>query len=121
MTGTIHVCTGCTHPDRSKREAGPGGADLKIGLDAIVEEAGLARVLKVAGYPCLGNCDRRCRMSIAGHDRWSWLFGGIEPDAIPEGLMAFVRKWLAAPDGFLSKEERPPTIRRLLIGRVPPR
>lgn len=121
MTDTIHVCTGCTHPDRSKRETGPGGADLKIRLEAMVEEAGLSRTLKVAGYPCLGNCDRRCRISIGGRSRWSWLFGDIEPDATPAEFLAFVRRWLASPDGFLAKEDRPPSIRRLMIGRIPPR
>lgn len=121
MTDTIHVCTGCTHPDRSKRETGPGGADLKIRLGSMVEEAGLSRTLKIAGYSCLGNCDRRCRVSIGGRNRWSWLFGDIVPDAVPSELLDFIRRWLAAPDGFLPKEERPPAIRRLMIGRVPPR
>lgn len=121
MTNTIHVCTGCTHPDRDRRESGPGGADLKVRLESLVAEAGLAGALRVVPYPCLGNCDRRCRLSIGGPSRWSWLFGDIAPDAMPGELLEFVRRWLLSPDGFLAKEDRPPAIRRMMIGRVPPR
>jgi predicted metal-binding protein len=120
MTGTLHVCTGCTHPDRGRREDARAGATLLVRLQALVAQAGLDPALKVAPYPCLGNCDRRCRASIGGSRRWSWLFGDLDPDRLPSEMAAFLRRWLAAPDGFLAKEDRPAGMRPHLIGRVPP-
>jgi predicted metal-binding protein len=86
----------------------------------MVAEGGLADALAVKPYACIGNCERRCRMSVGGPGRWSWLLGGVVPENPPDGLAAFLRRWVDAEDGFLHKDARPAPVRKLLIGRVPP-
>jgi predicted metal-binding protein len=120
MIGTVHICTGCSHPDRDRRTTGPSGVDMVAAMRSLIGDAGLADTLGITAYPCLGNCDRNCRISVGGYGRWSWLLGDLAPDALPTGLAAFLTRWAKAPDGFLPKDDRPPQLRRHLIGRVPP-
>jgi len=87
---------------------------------AYIGEAGLSGSLDVKPYTCLGHCQRQCRISIGGIARWSWLLGDLVPQALPLHLDVFFRRWLAASDGFLSRSDRPMSLRKLLIGRVPP-
>jgi len=118
--GTVHVCTGCTHPDREKRGPVRAGETLLPMIVDLVREAGLAERLDVAGYSCIGQCGSRLRLSVGGPRRWSWLIGDLTTEALPEALRIFLARWVDAPDGFLPKDARPPALRRHLIGRVPP-
>lgn len=120
MIGTIHVCAGCQHPDRNRRTKEPAGRQMVPALRTLIGEAGLSESLEIDAYSCLGHCQRRCRISLGGGDRWSWLLGDLAPDTLPVELGAFLKRWIAAPDGFLHKDQRPESVRRLLIGRVPP-
>jgi predicted metal-binding protein len=76
--------------------------------------------LQAQGFACLGNCRRRCRMSVAAPGRWAWLIGDIAPGDHLAPLCAFLDAWLASPDGAVPKDRRPEALRRKLIGRVAP-
>ncbi|MDB5411825.1 MAG: hypothetical protein JWR10_160 [Rubritepida sp.] len=120
MTSLLHVCTPSTHPDRDKRGAVAAGEALALRLASeAAARPGLAG-LRVVAAPCLSNCPARCRVSLAAPDRWSWLVGGLDPDASMDDLLLFAENWLAAPDGFVARDGRPKSIRPLLLGRVPP-
>lgn len=120
MIGTIHVCVGCDHPDRAKRVEELAGVDLLRRIEALVREADLGDALQVKSYACVGNCESRCRMSVGGPGRWSWLFGDLVPEDLPAELATFFQRWVQAEDGFLLKDARPGKVRKHLIGRVPP-
>ncbi|WP_424813233.1 DUF1636 family protein [Roseococcus sp. YIM B11640] len=116
----LQVCAPCTHPDREKRGPVRAGELFAARLaQEVAARPGLAG-LRVVAAPCIGNCAARCRVSFAGQGRWSWLLGGLDPDASTDDLLEFARHWLAAPDGFVGKNDRPPPLRPLLLGRVPP-
>ena len=87
---------------------------------AYIGEAGLSGSLDIKAYACLGHCQRPCRISIGGTARWSWLLGDLVPEALPLHLDVFFQRWLAASNGFLSRADRPMSLRTLLIGSVPP-
>ncbi|MDB5380146.1 MAG: hypothetical protein JWR00_4592 [Rubritepida sp.] len=97
MSALLHVCAPCTHPGREKRGPVKAGKLFATRLAA-----------EVAARPELA--DLRV---VAGPGRWSWLIGGLDPDASTDDL-------LEAPDGFVGKDQRPKPIRPLLLGRVPP-
>lgn len=120
MEGTVHVCVGCDHPDRARRVEELAGVTLLRRVEAMMREAGLDDRLQVKTYACIGNCERRCRISVGGPGRWSWLFGNLAPEKLPDELATFLERWIEAPDGFLLKDARPAPIRKHLVGRVPP-
>lgn len=116
----LQVCAPCHHPDRAKRGTIPAGEAFATRLAAEVAHRPELAGLRVVAPPCIGHCAARCRVSFAGDRRWSWLIGGLDPDAATDDLLEFARRWLEAPDGFVAKEDRPKPIRPLLLGRVPP-
>jgi predicted metal-binding protein len=120
MSALLHVCAPCTHPDREKRGPVKAGELFASRLAAEVATRPELAELRVVAAPCIGNCAARCRLSFAGPGRWSWLIGGLDPDAPTDDLLEFARHWLEAPDGFVGKDDRPKPIRPLLLGRVPP-
>lgn len=120
MIGQLQVCAPCTHPDREKRGPVKAGELFAARLAGEVAARPELAGLRVVATPCIGNCAARCRVSLAGAGRWSWLIGGLDPDAPTGDLLDFAGHWLAAPDGFVGKDDRPKPLRPLLLGRVPP-
>lgn len=117
----LQVCVGCKDIDAAKRRRGEGGGPvLAQTLREISAELGVAAPPTVTEHPCLGRCTRRGRMSIAGTGRWSWLFEAIDPATDRQALTEFLRAWLESPDGFVAKEARPVSLRKRMLGRVPP-
>jgi len=119
-TAQLQVCAPCQHPDRGKRTGIPAGEAFAARLAAEAALRPELKGLRVVATPCIGHCAARCRASLAGTGRWSWLIGSLDPDAATTDLLDFAGHWLAAPDGFVAKEQRPRSIRPLLLGRVPP-
>ena len=121
MTLAVQVCESCKDPDPAKRQhATGGGRRLLHELNALASAGALPSQIVVRAYSCLGNCERRCRLSVAGEGRWSWVFGDLDPILDVEPLLEFLRRWRKSPDGFLPKEDRPEGLRTKLLGRVPP-
>nr|WP_314074799.1 DUF1636 family protein [uncultured Roseococcus sp.] len=120
LIGQLQVCAPCTHPDREKRGPVKAGELFATRLAGEVAARPELAGLRVVATPCIGNCAARCRVSLAGAGRWSWLIGGLDPDAPTDDLLDFTRHWLKAPDGFVGKDDRPKPLRPLLLGRVPP-
>ena len=117
----IHVCVTCRHPDLSRHRRGEGGgAAMPAALQGALDREGLADQFELRTYECLGSCSYRCRISIAGAGRWSWLFGKLSPNDDLTPLARFLRFWLSAPDGFVPKPDRPAALGAWLLGRVPP-
>ena len=117
----VHVCTNCQHPDyRSRRLGKAGGEALSEALKAALEEQRLGHTFKIELITCLGNCKKRCRISVAAPGRWSWLIGDLSPEDDFTDLMDFLRAWQRAENGLIPKEERSKWLLRHGIGRVPP-
>jgi predicted metal-binding protein len=123
MTVVLQVCAGCKDPDTDRPpSSSDGGPAMLAAITRFAEGYATSRAvaLAVRDYPCLGNCSRRCRLSIAGAARWAWLLGDLSPRQDLAPLGAFLDAWLAAPDGSVATELRPTALRPKLIGRVAP-
>jgi len=117
----VHVCTHCRHPDyKARRQGKPGGEALPEALKTALEEQGLDHIFKIEPITCLGNCKKRCRLSVVAPGRWSWLIGDLSPQDDFIELMDFLRAWQAAENGLIPKEERSKWLLRHGLGRVPP-
>ncbi len=117
----VHVCTNCQHPDyKARRLRKTGGKALPEVLKAALEEQGLDHIFKIELITCLGNCKKRCRISVAAPERWSWLIGNLSPEDDFIELMNFLRAWQGAENGLIPKEERSKWLLRHGLGRVPP-
>lgn len=117
----VHVCTNCKHPVyKSRRHGVIGGEALSHAVKTALVEHGLDGRVSVEEIPCLGNCKKRCRLSIAAPGRWSWLFGNIAPEDDLSEFIFVIREWLNIENGLIPKNERRKWLMRHTLGRVPP-
>lgn len=117
----VHVCTNCQHPDYKARRLGKvGGEAFPEILKTALEEQGLNRTFKIELITCLGNCKKRCRISVGAPGRWSWLIGDLSPEDDFTELMDFLQSWQGAENGLIPKAERSKWLLRHGLGRVPP-
>ena len=113
---TVLVCITCrasTDPDDAPRK-GPKlaeAAQRALGNTADVD------VLRVR---CLGNCSRGLSAAICREKAWTYVFGHLDADNDGPALIAGARLFAGSVDGLLPWRERPASLKRGLIARVPP-
>jgi predicted metal-binding protein len=69
---------------------------------------------------CLGNCSRGPSAAIRAKHSWTYVFGGLDPSHDGHSLIAGARMLLHAADGIMPWRDRPESLKRGLIARVPP-
>lgn len=117
----VQVCIECKHPSLIKRWSGVAGGSAL--LDAIVSKVsahGLDNTFEFRPVACLGNCKHRCRMSVVGQGRWTWIVGDIHPVRDGDDIVEFLQAWLKADKGLIPKLCRSPWLVEKSLGRVPP-
>lgn len=107
---TLIVCTTCRRPGAPE---GPRcGARLAARLSAMG--------VPVQEQECLATCDNGCAIAFAGAGRWTFLHGGLDPEADLEPIAAMARAHAAAPAGMVAWRDRPERLRRTILARIPP-
>ena len=113
----ISVCTSC----RSAQEgdaSSPGDA-LLAALWAAAPADG-APDIAVRPVQCLSVCKRPCTVALAGPDRYTYVFGDLDPATAAAPLLECARLFLQAEHGYLLWRERPEPLRRGILARIPP-
>lgn len=114
------VCTTC----RSAAPADPLGGDAegpRAGARLIAAlEGTLPTGVTLRAVECLSNCQRGCTIALRGPGRWSYVYGGLDPDTDPDTVREGAERYRDAPDGRVPWRERPQHFRKNCIARVPP-
>ena len=118
---TLHVCTSCRPPGapREPREHRPGFI-LYQQLRKAFEESPYRKQLKVVPAECLSLCPRPCGIALSKAGSWTYLFGDQKPDETTDEIVKCVAQYMETPDGFMARDQRPKSLRRSILGRVPP-
>ncbi len=119
--GTIRlmVCTTCRAPGGDPDAPRPG-ARLHATLEAAIAADPALAHLTVEPVECLSVCKRPCTVAISGPDRWTYVYGDLDPDTAAETLIGFAGQYRAAGDGIVTWRERPDIIRKGVVARIPP-
>ncbi len=107
----FHICMGCLPKGQSVEEQERALADMREIL---------ANRITVSTHPCLSGCQQRGRVSIGSAEKWSWMLGNVHLASDRDALVQFVERWLVHDDGMLKKAERPVSLRKKVLGRLPP-
>ncbi|WP_375465794.1 DUF1636 family protein [uncultured Methylobacterium sp.] len=115
----LYVCTAC----RIAGDAPDGpraGARL---LDALREAA--ARLPEPAGVriepvECLSVCKRPCTVAVASENRWTYVYGDLDPAESARIILDGVGRYAGTPDGIVPWRERPQEFRTGVVARIPP-
>ena len=118
---TISVCTRCRPRDWSEtanRER--PGALLACALQQSLTDADVPPPINLRRVRCMSQCLRPCVIAFSHRDRFTYLFGDLDPTRHVDDVLLAIRMWLSRSDGFMARKERPPSMRRGILGRIPP-
>ena len=110
----ISVCTSCRP---AEGEGSPGDVLL-----AALRDAGPARdgATVVRPVQCLSVCKRPCTVALSGPERYTYVFGDLDPATAAAPLLECARLFAETEHGFLLWRERPEALRRGILARIPP-
>ena len=116
----LSICTSC----RDGREAVDGSRGGTRLAQCVVSqlEVRTATELTLRGVQCMSQCKRPCIASLSGYNRFTYVFGDIDPENTEQvdALFELVVQFRIAPEGFLSRRDRPEAMRSNILGRLPP-
>jgi predicted metal-binding protein len=115
------ICTTCRSAVASA-EANPldetrPGALLYAALIAGTVPKGL----RIRAVECLSNCTRGCTVALrGGDDRWTYVYGNLDPAEHAEIVLDGAQRYQAAADGLVPWRERSQHFRKNCMARIPP-
>ena len=118
----LSFCMTCRDGREAVQRGVRGGARL---AQAFLSQSGTTRWhrgFELRGVQCMSQCKRSCIVSLSARGRFSYIFGDLDPAERGhiEALRDLMPLYLAAPEGFLPREERPEPLRARILGRLPP-
>ncbi len=123
MTGssvTIFVCVSCRRSLNGDESYDQPGEELVPTLRSRLKDAGAGDVT-VTPVECLAVCKRPCTIAVTAQEKWVYIIGDLDPtqhaDEVVEAALAYQR----SEDGIVPWKERPPTFRKGVVARLPPR
>ena len=73
------------------------------------------------GVECTSQCKRPCIVSLSAPQRFTYVFGDLDPEDPDhvEALFELAALYNDAPEGFLERAERPKPLRASILARLP--
>lgn len=116
MADTIlYVCTTC----RMEGDAPDGpraGARLFDALRTLPMPDGTT----IEPVECLSVCKRPCTVAVASENRWTYVYGDLDPAESARIILDGVGLYAATPDGIVPWKQRPQEFRKGVVARIPP-
>ena len=82
--------------------------------------AAAERGVALRGVNCMSQCKRPCAIALSGRDRFTYLFGDLDPTLHAIDVLTLAAAYAGAPDGFMRRNDRPPVVQAGILGRIPP-
>ncbi|MEO1457946.1 MAG: DUF1636 family protein, partial [Pseudomonadota bacterium] len=113
----LSICLRCRDGREDEHDGVRGGARL---AGAALRAGRGACGQAVRGVHCLSQCKRPCAIAVSGADRFTYLFGDLDPDADAAAVVARAQRYAESAHGFMARDARPLPMRAGVLGRVPP-
>ena len=98
-----------------------GGRRLALAVKTAFPDSAAARCgVALRGVNCMSLCKRPCAIALSGPDRFTYLFGDLDPTVHAGDVLAVAAAYADAKDGFLPRPARPEVLRAGILGRIPP-
>ena len=118
---TIHVCVTCREAGHDAEPmAERPGARLH---GALLKAAARRHSSPVAIRPveCLSVCKRPCTIGFSAPGKWTYVYGDFAPDEnSAELILDAAALYTAAPDGLIPWRQRPDSLKKGVVARIPP-
>ncbi|MEO1532663.1 MAG: DUF1636 domain-containing protein, partial [Pseudomonadota bacterium] len=114
---TLSICLRCRDGREDAEDCDRGGSRL---ADAVLLAGIAEHGVAVRGVHCLSQCKRACTVAVSGPDRFTYVFGDLDPSRDAAAVVAVVGLYAESADGFMAREARPRPLQAGVLGRVPP-
>ncbi len=118
---TLSICTTC----RDGRENGiidaRGGMRMSQAILSLLKKTDDLS-FDLRGVACMSQCKRSCIVAICADGRFSYMFGDLDPEKKEniKDIIEFLSLYTATPEGFLSRKDRPLSLQKSILARIPP-
>tara|TARA_R110000868_G_scaffold39175_1_gene136582 strand:- start:2355 stop:2636 length:282 start_codon:yes stop_codon:yes gene_type:complete len=68
----------------------------------------------------MSQCKRPCTIALSGPERFTYLFGDLDPTLHADDVLSVASAYVNAADGFLTRQDRPQVLRAGILARIPP-
>lgn len=119
----LYVCATC------RPEGGPEATEERPGslllralerAQARRAEAGDPVPVRIEAAQCLSVCKRPCTVAVTGPERWTYVWGDLDPQAHPDEILDGLARYAASADGIVPWRERPQIFKKGVVARIPP-
>jgi predicted metal-binding protein len=112
---TIFVCVTCRAGRPLDLVPVPGAV-----LAEATARAAAGTGITVRHVRCLANCNRGLSAAVRRRGAWTYVFGGLDPEAGGHALIEGAKLFARSPDGLMPWRGRPDALKRGLVARTPP-
>ena len=117
----LSVCTRCRDGQEADHADVRGGARFATRLvDAVTRRAGSLPAFRLRGVACMSQCKRSCVVAFTAPDRYTLVFGDLDPALDAGAVLDLLPLYLAEPEGQVPRPRRPVPLQAGILGRVPP-
>lgn len=113
------ICTTCRAGRALAADEPTPGARLHAAVERLIADSHAAASVELRQVACLANCERGCSGVITMPGKWTYLLGFLSSDHAAD-LLIYGAAYAASANGTVLPSRRPPSLRHVVIGRVPP-
>ena len=118
---TLHVCTSCREPGSVRGlEHDRPGFKLYQALHSAFASSQIKHQVEVLPAECLSLCPRPCGVALSSPGAWHYLFGEQDPLNDAGDIIALVTQYLESEEGSMPRKQRPKSLQKSILGRIPP-
>jgi predicted metal-binding protein len=74
----------------------------------------------VTPVECLSVCKRPCTVALAAAGKWTYVVGDLDHQDHVDDVIATAERYGATGDGIIPWRERPQSVRKGVVSRIPP-
>ena len=114
---SVYVCVTCRRADEPLE---PRDERSGARLFAALSEGEPDPALRLIPVECLSVCKRPCTVGFAAPGKWTYVYGDLAPETSAATILDGARLYAAAPDGLIPWRQRPDSLKKGVVARIPP-
>ena len=117
MTKTrVFVCISCQRKDQKEQSDISDGENLYNKLKSDNE----SESIDIVAVKCLAACSKSCSVALSAEDKWSYIYGEMDPHTDVAEIIIGADAYNKSIDGIVPWRERPMVFRKRTRARIPP-
>jgi predicted metal-binding protein len=115
MSVSLYVCITC----KAGETVADGTPAPGTRLHAALAAAGAPEAVRIVPVECLSACSQGCSIALSAPGRWSYVYGRLSENDVPE-ILSGAAAYANAADGIVPWRQRPVIFRKQSLARIPP-